>query len=187
MPTLLAKFNDRDIEIILPDKAPVVGVTGTEAVILVDGTEYCCEWVKHKAGGTVHYSLLIDNRPVMVSVRSKDERFRMSLNSRELTCTMVDKRIWDLKKRIKRSDRVVTRETIRSPMSGQIVRIQASVGDILQPQSPVVTLEAMKMEMDINTVKGGKLEELKVKIGDGVEADMVLAVINTVPENKDKT
>ena len=78
MPTLLAKFNDRDIEIVIPDRAPVVGVSCTEAVILVDGTEYCCEWVKNKTNGTVHYSLLIDNRPVMVSVRSKNERFRRS-------------------------------------------------------------------------------------------------------------
>ncbi len=179
MTTLLVEIEDRVIEVEAPDR-----VTDDSASISIDGREYCCQWIKTRRDGTVNYSLLIDNRPVFASVNAKDDGYRVSVNDREIDLTLVDKKLWELKKMTRVSETVATKEKIKAPMSGQIVRIYAGVGDILPPSAPVIALEAMKMEMDIWTRTGGRLAEIKVKVGDKVDGDKVLAIMDTNPEEE---
>jgi len=63
------------------------------------------------------------------------------------------------------------------PMVGKIVAINVNVGDKVSEDDQVVTLEAMKMEMPIVAPVGGTIKEIKVSVGQEVEADTVLAII----------
>ncbi|HOP85503.1 MAG TPA: biotin/lipoyl-binding protein [Syntrophorhabdaceae bacterium] len=63
------------------------------------------------------------------------------------------------------------------PMVGKIVNVLVKVGDQVSEDDPIATLEAMKMEMPIVSPVSGVVKEIKVTVGQEVEADAVLAVI----------
>ncbi|HPU28924.1 MAG TPA: biotin/lipoyl-binding protein [Syntrophorhabdaceae bacterium] len=63
------------------------------------------------------------------------------------------------------------------PMVGKIVNVLVKVGDQVSEDDPIATLEAMKMEMPIVSPVNGVVKEIKVTVGQEVEADAVLAVI----------
>ncbi len=63
------------------------------------------------------------------------------------------------------------------PMVGKIVNILVKVGDQVSEDDPIATLEAMKMEMPIVSPVSGVVKEIKVSVGQEVDADAVLAVI----------
>lgn len=63
------------------------------------------------------------------------------------------------------------------PMVGKIVRVLVNVGDKVNENDEIAILEAMKMEMPIVAPCSGTIKEIRVKAGDDVETDTVLAVI----------
>ena len=66
---------------------------------------------------------------------------------------------------------------IQVPMSGMIARILVNVGDRIDEDDELLTLEAMKMENPIFSTAGGVVKEIKVKVGQSVSADQVLVLI----------
>ncbi|MCX7966755.1 MAG: acetyl-CoA carboxylase biotin carboxyl carrier protein subunit [Syntrophorhabdaceae bacterium] len=63
------------------------------------------------------------------------------------------------------------------PMVGKIINVLVKVGDQVSEDDPIATLEAMKMEMPIVSPVTGVVKEIRVSVGQEVEADAVLAVI----------
>lgn len=63
------------------------------------------------------------------------------------------------------------------PMVGKIVNVLVSVGDTVNEDDQIATLEAMKMEMPIVAPVGGVIKEIMVSAGQEVEADTALAII----------
>ena len=66
---------------------------------------------------------------------------------------------------------------VNVPMVGKIVSVNVNVGDQVQENDQVATLEAMKMEMPIVAPVAGTVKEVNVKAGDDVTSDSVLMVI----------
>ncbi len=63
------------------------------------------------------------------------------------------------------------------PMQGTIVKVLVEVGQEIESGQPVVVLEAMKMENNINADKTGTVAEVKVSPGDTVGAGDIVIVI----------
>ena len=63
-------------------------------------------------------------------------------------------------------------------MPGLILDVMVSVGDRLQAGTPVVKMEAMKMENEIPAPANGTVKEIRVKVGDSVSTDETLLVID---------
>ncbi len=63
------------------------------------------------------------------------------------------------------------------PMQGTIVKVLVEVGQTVEVGQPVVVLEAMKMENQINAEKAGTVKEVKVEPGAKVGAGDVVVVI----------
>lgn len=57
---------------------------------------------------------------------------------------------------------------VKSPLPGTIMSFKVNVGDTVNAGDTVCILEAMKMENDIHTVKGGVVKEILCKVGDSV-------------------
>lgn len=57
---------------------------------------------------------------------------------------------------------------VKSPLPGTITKINVSVGQQVGAGSTVCMLEAMKMENDVHTVKGGTVKQILVNVGDTV-------------------
>jgi biotin carboxyl carrier protein len=67
---------------------------------------------------------------------------------------------------------------ITAIMPGLIIRVVAAPGSEVKAGDVVVVLEAMKMENDICSPKDGVVKEIRVKAGDSVQQNQVLAVID---------
>jgi acetyl-CoA/propionyl-CoA carboxylase, biotin carboxylase, biotin carboxyl carrier protein len=63
------------------------------------------------------------------------------------------------------------------PMQGTIVKVLVEVGQEIEAGQPVVMLEAMKMENQINAERAGTVREVRVKPGDTVGTGDIVAVI----------
>jgi biotin carboxyl carrier protein len=63
------------------------------------------------------------------------------------------------------------------PMVGKIVAVAVKVGDKVEENDQIATLEAMKMEMPVVAPVGGVIKEILVSPGQEVEAEGVIAVI----------
>jgi len=57
------------------------------------------------------------------------------------------------------------------------VDIKVKVGDRVQEDDEIATMEAMKMEMPIVAPGAGVVKEIRVTVGQTCETDMVIAVI----------
>ena len=66
---------------------------------------------------------------------------------------------------------------IKTPLPGVIIDVKVNVGDIVKRGTTVVTLEAMKMENNINADRDGKVVAIQVAKGDTVADGAVLVVL----------
>lgn len=66
---------------------------------------------------------------------------------------------------------------IKSPLPGTILDVHVREGDTIKVGQRLLTLEAMKMENNINADKEGRIISLKVSKGDSVMEGDVLIVI----------
>lgn len=66
---------------------------------------------------------------------------------------------------------------VKSPLPGTIMNFTVKVGDSVNAGDTVCVLEAMKMENDIHTIKGGVVKEILCKAGDSVLEGTDLMVI----------
>jgi acetyl-CoA/propionyl-CoA carboxylase biotin carboxyl carrier protein len=62
-------------------------------------------------------------------------------------------------------------------MQGTIVKVLVQVGETIEAGQPVVVLEAMKMENQIQAERAGTIAEIRVSAGDTVGAGDVVVVI----------
>ena len=67
--------------------------------------------------------------------------------------------------------------TIKSPLPGVILDIYIKEGDMVKTGQKLLTLEAMKMENNIESDKEGKVVSLKVSKGDNVMEGDILIII----------
>ncbi len=67
---------------------------------------------------------------------------------------------------------------IHPPMPGRVISIKIKEGDSVKIGSPIIVLEAMKMQNEITSNIDGVVREIRVSEGDLVESGDVLVVIN---------
>ena len=70
--------------------------------------------------------------------------------------------------------------TVTAPMNGQVVKITAEAGNLLESGDIVLILEAMKMENEVTAPIAGTLVELAVDAGQTVSPGQTLFTIEAV-------
>lgn len=68
-------------------------------------------------------------------------------------------------------------EAIHAPVPGSVVAVLVKVGDPVRPGTPVVLMEAMKMENEIQAPTAGRVTAVWVKAGQAVKVNDVLVVV----------
>jgi acetyl-CoA carboxylase carboxyltransferase component len=66
---------------------------------------------------------------------------------------------------------------VRSPLRGSVVRVVAAAGTRVEPSSPVVIVESMKMEYVVEAGAAGTIGKVVVAAGDAVGSGDLLAVV----------
>jgi biotin carboxyl carrier protein len=75
-------------------------------------------------------------------------------------------------------DKSVARNThILAPMPGRIVKISVRPGELVQSGQSLLSIEAMKMENELQAPNSGRVTQLRVEVGATVEADQELMLI----------
>jgi biotin carboxyl carrier protein len=68
--------------------------------------------------------------------------------------------------------------TVKAPMPGNIIKVNAKVGASVKKGDVLIVLEAMKMENDICAPEDGTVASIEVAQGATVETDAVLVTLN---------
>ena len=66
---------------------------------------------------------------------------------------------------------------VASTMSGSVWRILVQPGDLVAPGDPVLVLEAMKMEIAVPAIEGGRVREIRVAEGRVVQAGQTVVIL----------
>lgn len=68
--------------------------------------------------------------------------------------------------------------TIRAPMPGRITSILVKEGEAVEIGTPLLILEAMKMQNELTSPISGKVKSIHVREGDAVKKDSQLLVVS---------
>jgi biotin carboxyl carrier protein len=60
-------------------------------------------------------------------------------------------------------------ETLRAPIAGKVVKVLVAVGDPVAPNTAVIVLEAMKMENELISERGGTVKVIHKQAGQAVD------------------
>ncbi len=66
---------------------------------------------------------------------------------------------------------------VLSPISGNVWKIVKKVGEEVEEYETIMIMESMKMEIPVEAPQNGKILELKVKEGDSVIEEDVVALL----------
>ena len=66
---------------------------------------------------------------------------------------------------------------IESQMMGSVWKIEASVGQKVQPEDVLLIIESMKMEIPVEAQKAGRVSAILVQEGQAVQEGDVLVVL----------
>jgi len=69
---------------------------------------------------------------------------------------------------------------ISTPIPGKVVKIPVSVGDVVEDDTTVIVVEAMKMQSEYKTTGKKRVKEIRVNEGDAIEGDQVLIVLEDI-------
>jgi len=76
-----------------------------------------------------------------------------------------------------RASQLTSAYELKSPLPGTILDVCVAVGETVREGQIVLILEAMKMENNIQTEYGGKVEKIHFRKGDSVlEGDVILTI-----------
>ncbi len=68
---------------------------------------------------------------------------------------------------------------VKSEIAGKVWQIEASPGDRLEEEDPIIILESMKMEIPVVAPIKGTLREILVGEGDSVQEGQDVAIMDT--------
>ena len=119
--------------------------------------------------------LQMDGRPIECRLtRQHDGTLRIEWRGRQIQVRVAD----DLAERARLAHAAHAGPVpLRSPMPGMVVKVLVEEGELVSHEQPLLIVEAMKMQNEIDAPVAGKIVNLSVKPGQAVEADQVMLEI----------
>lgn len=68
-------------------------------------------------------------------------------------------------------------EVVRAPIAGKVVKLSVAVGDVVAPNTPLIAIEAMKMENELVCERGGTVVTIHKEVGQAVDTGDALVEI----------
>lgn len=124
------------------------------------------------------FHLLIDNRSFLISLNKTTSGMIASVNGKEISVEIED-RLSQLQKEFGiHNPSQKTLGNVHAPIPGLVVRVNVSLGDKVEIGTPLLALEAMKMENEIKSPVKGEIKKINVSEGQSVSNESLLMVIN---------
>jgi 3-methylcrotonyl-CoA carboxylase alpha subunit len=145
-----------------------------------DGYEVSIDGVTHEVDscrleGSPVRSLLIGGRSWEANTVQEGDRYDVYLSG-EIYPVMVYDEIW-ARAREAAPQGASRGEEIAAPIPGSVVAILVTAGQVVAAGTPVVVLEAMKMQNELLSRSGGVVTDIRVAVGDTVAQGQKLVVL----------
>ena len=146
---------------------------GDQFEITIEGTTHLVDAV-HIAGSSVR-TVIWDRRSYEANIVQEGDRFDVYLNGDRFPVEVYDE-LWA---RAKESaiDKKGQGEEIKAPIPGAVIKLLVEPGQLVDADQPVAILEAMKMQNELTASFGGRVQEVKVAVGDTVTDGQLLIVL----------
>ncbi|MDR1967776.1 MAG: acetyl-CoA carboxylase biotin carboxyl carrier protein subunit [Burkholderiaceae bacterium] len=66
---------------------------------------------------------------------------------------------------------------VHAPMAGSILRVEVTQGAAVEPDTVLVTIESMKMEVPVEAMFAGAVQTIHCAAGDLVDQDQLLVTL----------
>ncbi len=124
------------------------------------------------------YSLLLDHQSYELVVEEQQKGYRVTLGPQTFDVRVADER--QLRMEAARAD--VSEHAdgdlpITAPIPGLVVKVLVEEGQTVEPNTPLVILEAMKMENEIRAPRAGVVKDITIRVGESVEGNAVMLVL----------
>lgn len=151
----------------------------TDGSILIDGTPVKLELV----AGEKNVMLLRhgDRTFRLYCKKTGDNTYDVWMKNHVIQVTVEDAKTRLLAQYQKQSAHLHTKMVIKAPMPGLVTGVQVEVGQSIDKETKLLTLEAMKMENEIRSPIHGIVRKIEVTKGDKVEKEQRLITIEATP------
>ena len=125
----------------------------------------------------VVYSMIIEGRSHEVYATLEDGTWRILLDGERYEVEVEDERTKRIKGLAGPDKKLVGDVQIKAPMPGLVVKVLVEEGQAVAANSPLVILEAMKMENELRAPRAGVVKEVRVAPQQAVELQEVLLIL----------
>jgi biotin carboxyl carrier protein len=122
-------------------------------------------------------SALLDGESVQALVELPAHEGTVVLNGVPFEVSVQDERAARLASLAATSGAGHAAVTLKAPMPGLVVRVNAAPGASVEKGEPLVVLQAMKMENELSAPRAGTIKQVEVAAGQTVEHGQVLVVL----------
>jgi biotin carboxyl carrier protein len=147
---------------------------GSDGSIAVNGNAVACDIV---GLGGASYSVLVGSDSFRMVAEPNGSGCRMLLRSQQYDIRVESERQRMLRQYDAKAGAASQRTEIHAPMPALIVKIEVAVGDEVREGQGLLVLEAMKMENEIKSHRGGRVKSIHVAQRKAVEKGELLMVI----------
>lgn len=119
------------------------------------------------------YSLLVGGRSYEVAIQEEGGATQVLLDGRRFRVA-VKSPLEKTLREVVHADLAGRGTTLEAPMPGLIVAVHAKPGERVRQGQPLVVMEAMKMQNELQAEADGIVQALHVEVGDTVEAGRAL-------------
>jgi len=161
-------FGEREIEVELDS------MNNGHSQLIVDGDPVSADL--RGAGGNSLYSMILDGRSYDVAVVRKEDVHQVTVRARQLDL-LVESEQQRNARLLAGASGASRAHTVKSQMPGIVTRTLVREGEEVEAGTPLLILEAMKMENEVRAIHAGTIQRLLVKQGQTVNGGDDLVVI----------
>ncbi len=123
------------------------------------------------------YSLLIDGRSYEAYVNPGEDEWQVLLYGQQYPAKVDDEREKRLGSSTGGKAQASGEFLLKAPMPGLVVAIPVNEGQPIEKGQVLVILESMKMQNELKSPRAGKVDHIRVKIGESVELKQLLLTV----------
>jgi biotin carboxyl carrier protein len=141
---------------------------GTEFALTINGRSV---EVRNQSLGQTRSLLFVDNQSyeVDIQVNGNNGEKLVFMTGLEIPVEVEDYHLAQIRKAAGISTKPAVERVLRAPMPGLVMKIRVSEGETVKKGTPLVVIEAMKMENIIKAMGDAKVKAIHVQAGQSVE------------------
>ncbi len=158
----------------------VVSLDGRQHEIEVDGDHVVVDGQRMLAvltsiPGSPVRQLLLDGRSFALPLEPiVPGRWAVTTDGERREIEVIDERTRHVRSLTGAADRPAGPGVLRAPMPGLVVRLQVEAGQAVSAGTPLIVLEAMKMENQLKAVAAATVAAIRVEVGQAVDKGQIL-------------